>query len=150
MMVATSAGASLGYTLSSEEFPPHELVAQVRRAEEAGFAYALISDHFHPWIGAQGESPHVWTVLGAIAHATSRIRVGTGVTCPIIRQHPAVVAHAAATAARLMPGRFFLGVGTGENLNEHVVGAGWLRPGCASRCSRRRSRSSGRCGTATR
>jgi G6PDH family F420-dependent oxidoreductase len=118
----------IGYTLSSEEFGPDALVEQARMAEEAGFSYALISDHFHPWVEAQGHSPHVWSVLGAIAHATTTLRVGTGVTCPIIRQHPAVVAHAAATVARLMPGRFFLGLGTGENLNEHVVGAGWPPP----------------------
>jgi coenzyme F420-dependent glucose-6-phosphate dehydrogenase len=120
---------TLGYALSSEEFGPEELVEQARMAEAAGFAYALISDHFHPWVGAQGQSPNVWPVLGAIAGATAALRVGTGVTCPIIRQHPAVVAHAAATVARLMPGRFFLGAGTGENLNEHVVGAGWPPPG---------------------
>jgi G6PDH family F420-dependent oxidoreductase len=127
---ATRVGDALvGYTLSSEEFAPDELVAQARMAEEAGFSYALVSDHFHPWVDAQGQSPHVWTVLGAIARATTTLRVGTGVTCPIIRQHPAVVAHAAATVARLMPGRFFLGLGTGENLNEHVVGAGWPSPG---------------------
>jgi coenzyme F420-dependent glucose-6-phosphate dehydrogenase len=126
---SSNGGVALGYALSSEEFPPDELVAQARMAEEAGFAYALISDHFHPWIGAQGESPHVWSVLGAIAGATTTLRVGTGVTCPIVRQHPSIVAHAAATVARLMPGRFFLGVGTGENLNEHVVGAGWPPPG---------------------
>ena len=122
-------GVQLGFGLSCEEFTPGELVEQARRAEEAGFGHALISDHFHPWIDAQGQSPHVWTVLGAIAGATSSIRVGTGVSCPILRQHPAIVAQAAATVARLMPGRFFLGVGTGENLNEHVVGAPWPPPG---------------------
>jgi coenzyme F420-dependent glucose-6-phosphate dehydrogenase len=85
----------------------------------------LISDHYHPWIDRQGESPFVWAVIGAIANATDRLRLGTGVTCPTIRIHPAIVAQAAATCASLMPGRFFLGVGSGENLNEHVVGERW-------------------------
>jgi coenzyme F420-dependent glucose-6-phosphate dehydrogenase len=85
----------------------------------------MISDHFHPWIDRQGHSPFVWSVLGGIAQATERIPVGTGVTCPIIRIHPAVIAHAAATAAVMLPGRFLLGVGTGENLNEHVLGFRW-------------------------
>ncbi len=115
----------IGYTLSSEEHPPSDLVRHARRAEEAGFSYALVSDHFHPWVDAQGESPFVWATLGGLAEATERIRVGTGVTCPTIRIHPAVIAQAAATVASMMPGRFFLGVGTGENLNEHVVGARW-------------------------
>ncbi len=115
----------IGYALSSEEHPPNDLVAFARRAEEAGFTYALISDHFHPWVGAQGESPFVWATLGGIAQATERLRVGTGVTCPTIRTHPAIIAHAAATVGAMMPGRFFLGVGTGENLNEHVTGARW-------------------------
>ncbi|MDQ3859824.1 MAG: TIGR03557 family F420-dependent LLM class oxidoreductase [Actinomycetota bacterium] len=115
----------IGYALSSEEHPPNDLVAFARRAEDAGFTYALISDHFHPWVGAQGESPFVWATLGGIAQATERLRVGTGVTCPTIRTHPAIIAHAAATVGAMMPGRFFLGVGTGENLNEHVTGARW-------------------------
>jgi coenzyme F420-dependent glucose-6-phosphate dehydrogenase len=115
----------IGYALSSEEHPPSDLVAHARLAEEAGFTHALVSDHFHPWVDAQGESPFVWATLGGIAEATERIRVGTGVTCPMIRTHPAVIAHAAATVAAMMPGRFFLGLGTGENLNEHVVGARW-------------------------
>lgn len=115
----------IGYKLSAEEFPARELVALAARAEEAGFAFALVSDHFHPWTSRQGQSPFVWTVLGAIAHATSRIRIGTAVTCPTMRIHPALVAQAAATTATLMPGRFVLGLGAGENLNEHVVGAGW-------------------------
>jgi G6PDH family F420-dependent oxidoreductase len=118
----------VGYKLSSEEFGARSLVDYAVRAESAGFDFALISDHFHPWTDRQGESPFVWGVLGAIARATSRLRVGTAVTCPTIRTHPAIVAHAAATAAALMPGRFFLGVGTGENLNEHVVGCGWPAP----------------------
>ena len=115
----------IGYALSSEEHPPNDLVALARRAEEAGFAYALISDHFHPWVDAQGHSPFVWGTIGGIAQATERLRLGTGVTCPMIRTHPAIIAHAAATAEAMMPGRFFLGVGTGENLNEHVTGARW-------------------------
>ncbi|HEX2056911.1 MAG TPA: TIGR03557 family F420-dependent LLM class oxidoreductase [Actinomycetota bacterium] len=115
----------IGYALSSEEHPPSDLVKHARLAEEAGFSHALISDHFHPWVGSQGESPFVWATLGGIAEATERIRVGTGVTCPMIRTHPVVIAHAAATVAAMMPGRFFLGLGTGENLNEHVIGARW-------------------------
>jgi G6PDH family F420-dependent oxidoreductase len=115
----------VGLALSSEEHPPHELVRQALLGEVAGFEYALISDHFHPWTDAQGESPFVWSVIGAIAQATDDLRLGTGVTCPTIRTHPAVIAQAAATCGALMPGRFFLGVGTGENLNEHVVGARW-------------------------
>ena len=116
---------SLGYSLSTEEQRPEDLVRFACRAEEIGFEYASISDHFHPWIDAQGNSPFAWSVLGAIANATTRLRVGTGVTCPTFRYHPAIVAQAAATVASLMPGRFFLGVGTGENLNEHVIGAKW-------------------------
>jgi G6PDH family F420-dependent oxidoreductase len=115
----------LGYSLSSEEHRPLDLVDHACRAEEAGFTYALVSDHFHPWIDRQGQSPFVWGVLGGIAARTESLRVGTGVTCPLMRIHPAIVAHAAATAAALMPGRFFLGVGTGENLNEHVLGHRW-------------------------
>jgi coenzyme F420-dependent glucose-6-phosphate dehydrogenase len=115
----------LGYALSSEEFSPNDLVRYAQRAEEAGFTFALISDHYHPWIDRQGQSPFVWSVLGGIAHATKRLRLGTGVTCPTIRIHPAIIAQAAATAAAMMPGRFFLGVGTGENLNEHILGDRW-------------------------
>ena len=115
----------LGFALSSEEHTPPDLVRQAARAEEAGFGFIGISDHFHPWVRAQGHSPFVWGVLGAIAQATERIRIGTGVTCPIVRTHPAIVAHAAATAACLMPGRFFLGVGSGEALNEHILGHRW-------------------------
>src|ERR687883_157173 len=115
----------LGYALSSEEHTPNDLVRYARRAEEVGFAFALISDHYHPWLDQQGQSPFVWSVVGAIAHATQRLRLGTGVTCPTMRIHPAIVAQAAATAAAMMPGRFFLGVGTGENLNEHILGDRW-------------------------
>ena len=116
---------SWGFTLSSEEHPPAALVAQAERAEAAGFDFLTISDHFHPWIDEQGHSPFVWTVLGAVANVTDRVRVGTGVTCPILRVHPAVVAHAAATTAVLFEGRFFLGLGTGEALNEHILGQRW-------------------------
>jgi coenzyme F420-dependent glucose-6-phosphate dehydrogenase len=115
----------LGFALSSEDHPPIELVHQAQLAERAGFTFGLISDHFHPWVSDQGHSPFVWSTLGGIAHATEKIRMGTGVTCPLIRIHPAIVAQAAATVAAMMPGRFFLGVGTGENLNEHVTGARW-------------------------
>ncbi len=117
--------AEIGYALSSEEHAPNDLVKYARRAEEAGFTFALISDHFHPWVDSQGHSPFVWSVIGAIAHATERLRLGTGVTCPLIRIHPAIIAQAAATAAAMLPGRFFLGVGTGENLNEHILGDRW-------------------------
>jgi G6PDH family F420-dependent oxidoreductase len=119
------ATAKIGYALSSEEHTPNALVHHARLAEQAGFTFALISDHFHPWVDAQGHSPFVWSVLGAIAHATERLELGTGVTCPTTRIHPAIIAHAAATVAAMMPGRFFLGVGTGENLNEHVLGHRW-------------------------
>jgi G6PDH family F420-dependent oxidoreductase len=115
----------VGYSLSSEEHRPQALVEQARRAEEIGFSFALISDHFHPWIDRQGQSPFVWSVIGSIAQVTKRMRLGTGVTCPLIRIHPAVIAQAAATAAVMMPGRFFLGLGTGENLNEHITGQHW-------------------------
>jgi G6PDH family F420-dependent oxidoreductase len=115
----------LGYALSSEEHRPLDLIRHARQAEGHGFTFALISDHFHPWIDRQGQSPFVWSVAGGIAATTDALRLGTGVTCPTIRIHPAIVAQAAATAADMMPGRFFLGVGTGENLNEHVLGARW-------------------------
>jgi coenzyme F420-dependent glucose-6-phosphate dehydrogenase len=116
---------SWGYTLSSEEHPPEVLVRCAQRAEAIGFDFLTVSDHYHPWIGAQGQSPFVWTTLGAVAATTTRIRAGTGVTCPILRIHPAIIAHAAATTARLFGDRFFFGVGTGENLNEHVTGLHW-------------------------
>jgi coenzyme F420-dependent glucose-6-phosphate dehydrogenase len=115
----------IGYAISSEEFRPNELVENAVQAEETGFGYALISDHFHPWMDSQGHSPFVWSVIGGIAHRTSRLQLGTGVTAPIIRIHPAILAHATATVADMMPGRFFFGVGTGEYLNEHVTGEHW-------------------------
>jgi G6PDH family F420-dependent oxidoreductase len=114
-----------GYTLSSEEHGPRRLVEHAVAAERAGFDFAVISDHFHPWIDRQGESPFVWGVLGAVAQATERIPLATGVTCPTMRINPAIVAQAAATAALLLPGRFSLGVGSGENLNEHILGERW-------------------------
>ncbi|MEY2396966.1 MAG: hypothetical protein QOJ00_140 [Actinomycetota bacterium] len=114
-----------GYTLSSEEHGPRTLVDNARLAEEAGFDFLSISDHFHPWMETQGHSPFVWSVLGGIAAATTHIDVGVGVTCPIIRIHPAVVAHAAATTSLLFGDRFFFGVGTGEALNEHILGHRW-------------------------
>ena len=118
----------LGFALSSEEHAPNDLVRWAVRAEEAGFSYALISDHYHPWVDNQGHSPFVWAVIGGIAQATERLRLGTGVTCPTVRIHPAVIAQAAATAQSMMEGRFFLGVGAGENLNEHILGDYWPSP----------------------
>ncbi|HEX8099527.1 MAG TPA: TIGR03557 family F420-dependent LLM class oxidoreductase [Actinomycetota bacterium] len=118
----------IGYALSSEEHPPSALVENARKAEEAGFPFAFISDHYHPWIDRQGHSPFVWSVIGGIAQVTERLRLATGVTCPTVRTHPAIIAQAAATAACMMPGRFMLGVGSGENLNEHILGMGWPEP----------------------
>lgn len=115
----------IGYWLSSEEHEPRDLVNYARQAEELGFPFLQISDHFHPWIDRQGHSPFIWAVLGGIANATERIKVQTAVTCPIIRIHPVILAQAAATTAALMPGRFLFGVGTGENLNEHILGTHW-------------------------
>jgi G6PDH family F420-dependent oxidoreductase len=114
----------IGCSLSSEEHDPRALVEQARRAEDAGFAALWISDHFHPWIDEQGHSPFVWSVIGAIAQATN-LPVTTGVTCPTMRIHPAVVAQAAATSSLLLEGRFALGVGSGEALNEHILGDRW-------------------------
>ena len=117
--------AKIGYTLSSEEFGPRELVRFAARAEQAGFDFASISDHFHPWVDKQGNSPFVWGTLGGVAVATERLEVITGVTCPTTRIHPAIVAQAAATAAVMFDGRFSLGIGSGENLNEHILGDRW-------------------------
>ncbi|MPY91531.1 MAG: TIGR03557 family F420-dependent LLM class oxidoreductase [Acidimicrobiia bacterium] len=119
---------SFGYTLSSEEHAPADLVRNAARAEEVGFDFVSISDHYHPWVSEQGHSPFVWSVLGAISEATESIGVGIGVTCPIMRVHPAIIAQAAATTSLLLRGRFFLGVGTGEALNEHILGQRWPRP----------------------
>jgi G6PDH family F420-dependent oxidoreductase len=112
----------IGYKLSSEAFGPAELIRQAKRAEEAGFDFVEMSDHYHPWLDNQGHSPFTWTVFGAIAAQTDRIGLATGVTCPTIRYHPAIIAQAAATLALVSDGRFTLGVGSGERLNEHVVG----------------------------
>jgi G6PDH family F420-dependent oxidoreductase len=118
----------IGFAISSEDHEPNELVRQAALAEQHGFTFCLISDHYHPWIDKQGHAPFVWSTLGGIAQATSTIRVGTGVTCPMIRIHPAIVAQAAASVACMLDGRFFLGVGTGENLNEHILGDRWPLP----------------------
>jgi G6PDH family F420-dependent oxidoreductase len=120
--------ATYGYKLMSEEHGPSDLVRNASRAEEAGFDFVAISDHFHPWLSSQGHSPAAWTVLGAIAARTQRVGLVTAVTCPTIRYHPATVAQSAATLALLSSGRFTLGLGSGENLNEHVVGMGWPPP----------------------
>ena len=117
-----------GYTLSSEEHPPGALVAAAVNAEQADFDFCSISDHFHPWIEAQGHSPFAWAVLGAIAARTETIELMTGVTCPTVRLHPAIVAQAAATTALLSEGRFSLGLGSGEALNEHILGHRWPPP----------------------
>jgi G6PDH family F420-dependent oxidoreductase len=115
----------IGYKLAAEGFGPAELVRQAVLAERAGFDFVEISDHFHPWLDNQGHSPFAWSVLGSIAAKTERIGLATGVTCPIVRYHPAIIAQAAATLALLSNGRFTLGVGSGERLNEHVVGRGF-------------------------
>jgi G6PDH family F420-dependent oxidoreductase len=115
----------IGYFLSSEEYGPKDLVEQAVRAEAAGWTELLISDHYHPWVDAQGHSPFAWGVIGAIAAATTDVTLTTGVTCPTVRIHPAVLAQATATASLLLDGRFRFGVGSGENLNEHILGDGW-------------------------
>jgi G6PDH family F420-dependent oxidoreductase len=115
---------SMGYFLSCEEFGPRELVQQARQAKEAGFERLWISDHYHPWNDAQGQSPFVWSVLGALSEAVD-LPVTTAVTCPTVRLHPAVIAQAAATAAVQHDNRFVLGVGSGEALNEHIFGDAW-------------------------
>ncbi len=114
----------IGYFLSSEEWGPRELLDQARMAEEAGFEALWISDHYHPWISEQGNSPFLWSVIGGLSQAT-QLPVATGVVCPTMRIHPAIIAQAAATSAVMLEGRFALGVGTGENLNEHILGDPW-------------------------
>jgi G6PDH family F420-dependent oxidoreductase len=114
----------IGYFLSSEEFGPRDQIEQARMAEAAGFEALWISDHYHPWTKEQGQSPFVWSVIGALSQATS-LPVTTAVTCPTMRIHPAIMAQAAATSAVMLEGRFNFGVGTGENLNEHVLGDRW-------------------------
>jgi G6PDH family F420-dependent oxidoreductase len=115
---------SVGYFLSCEEFGPRELVRQAQLAEQAGFERFWISDHYHPWLRAQGQSPFVWSVIGALSQVTS-LPISTAVTCPMIRIHPAIIAQASATAAVQCGGDFVLGVGTGEALNEHILGDRW-------------------------
>jgi G6PDH family F420-dependent oxidoreductase len=124
----------IGYKLMSEEHGPVELVRNAKRAEDAGFDFAAISDHFFPWLEEQGHSPLAWSVLGAVASATQRLDLMTAVTCPIMRYHPAVIAQGAATLAVLSGNRFTLGLGAGERLNEHVTGEGW--PGVVERQTR--------------
>jgi G6PDH family F420-dependent oxidoreductase len=114
-----------GYTLMTEQSGPKDLVDYAVRAEDAGFEFEVMSDHYFPWLSAQGHAPYAWSVLGAVAHATERVDLMTYVTCPTVRYHPAVVAQKAATVQLLADGRFTLGLGSGENLNEHVVGQGW-------------------------
>ena len=114
-----------GYTLMTEQAGPKELVGHAERAEQVGFDFEVMSDHYFPWLAAQGHAPYAWSVLGAVAHVTSRVELMTYVTCPTMRYHPAVVAQKAATVQLLADGRFTLGLGSGENLNEHVVGADW-------------------------
>ncbi|MHB9756383.1 LLM class F420-dependent oxidoreductase [Streptomyces sp. BYX5S] len=115
----------IGYTLMTEQAGPRELVGHAVGAEETGFDFSVTSDHYFPWLRSQGHSPYAWSVLGAVAQATSRLPLMTYVTCPTFRYHPAVVAQKAATLQLLSEGRFRLGLGSGENLNEHVVGSGW-------------------------
>jgi G6PDH family F420-dependent oxidoreductase len=117
--------AEYGYTLMCEQRGPRELVGDAEAAEEAGFDFAVVSDHYFPWLRSQGHSPNAWALLGAVAEATERLPLMTYVTCPIMRYHPVVVAQQAATVHLLSNGRFTLGLGAGENLNEHVLGRGW-------------------------
>ena len=114
-----------GYTLMSEQSAPRELVGHAAAAEQAGFDFEVISDHYFPWLDEMGHSPYAWSVLGAVTQVTDRVELMTYVTCPTLRYHPAVVAQKAATVDLLSDGRFTLGLGAGENLNEHVVGRGW-------------------------
>ncbi|BBN49442.1 hypothetical protein MAHJHV64_03730 [Mycobacterium avium subsp. hominissuis] len=139
----------IGYFLSCEQFGPKELVDQAKRAQDAGFEALWISDHFHPWNDEQGQSPFVWSVIGALSEATS-LPVSTAVTCPTIRIHPAIIAQAAATAAVQLQGRFVLGVGSGEALNEHILGDPWPSAGVRLQMLERPSRSSASCTRAAR
>ncbi|UGT43546.1 TIGR03557 family F420-dependent LLM class oxidoreductase [Nocardia yamanashiensis] len=123
-----------GYTLMTEQSGPRELVGYAVAAEQAGFDFLVSSDHFSPWLEEQGHAPHAWTMLGAVAQATDSIPLMTYVTCPTLRYHPVIVAQQAATLQILAEGRFTLGLGSGESLNEHVVGMGW--PGVAERHER--------------
>src|SRR5579863_7610199 len=114
-----------GYTMMCEQSPPGQLVRDLQMAERAGFGFSVISDHYQPWLGSQGHSGYAWSILGAAAQATERIGLMSFVTCPILRYHPAIVAQKAATVQILSNNRFRLGLGAGENLNEHVVGQRW-------------------------
>jgi coenzyme F420-dependent glucose-6-phosphate dehydrogenase len=120
-----SSMVEIGYKLASEEHGPLDLIRYARLAEDAGFSFAMISDHYHPWISREGQSPFVWSTIGGISQITADLKLATGVTCPTMRYHPAIIAQAAATAAAMMPDRFMLGLGTGENLNEHILGDRW-------------------------
>jgi G6PDH family F420-dependent oxidoreductase len=115
----------IGYTLMTEQAGPRELVEHAALAEQAGFDFEVMSDHYSPWLDEQGHAPYAWSVLGAVTQATERVELMTYVTCPTMRYHPAVVAQKAATVQLLSGNRFTLGLGAGENLNEHVVGRGW-------------------------
>ncbi|HEX6874982.1 MAG TPA: TIGR03557 family F420-dependent LLM class oxidoreductase, partial [Nocardioidaceae bacterium] len=114
-----------GYTLMTEQSGPRELVRYAGGAEQAGFDFEVMSDHYFPWLDEQGHAGYAWSMLGAVTQATERVELMTYVTCPILRYHPAVVAQKAATIGILSDNRFMLGLGAGENLNEHVVGQGW-------------------------
>jgi G6PDH family F420-dependent oxidoreductase len=116
---------NFGYTLMTEQSGPKDLVRYAIAAENAGFDFEVSSDHYSPWLTSQGHAPYAWAVLGAVAQAISRVELATYVTCPTLRYHPAVVAQKSATLHLLADGRFILGLGAGENLNEHVVGDGW-------------------------
>src|SRR3984885_15314548 len=129
-----------GYTMMCEQSPPDQLVRDVQRAEEAGFEFSVTSDHYQPWLSSQGHSGYAWSILGAAAQATERIQLMTYVTCPTIRYHPAVVAQKAATVQILSGNRFRLGLGAGENLNEHVVGEAWPSVGAPPRVMGRAGR----------
>ncbi|MFE1646942.1 LLM class F420-dependent oxidoreductase [Microbacterium sp. P01] len=117
--------ARFGYTLMTEQSGPRELVRYAVAAEELGYDFEVSSDHFSPWLTSQGHAPNAWVTLGAVAQATSKVELMTYVTCPTMRYHPALVAQQSATLQILSEGRFILGLGSGENLNEHVIGEGW-------------------------
>lgn len=115
----------IGYKLSSEDTHPLDLINYAEKAEKAGFNFAMISDHYHPWVNKQNQSPFSWSTLGGISQVTKSLNIGTAVTCPTIRMHPAIIAQATATTASMMPNRFIFGVGSGEYLNEHILGDHW-------------------------
>src|ERR1700710_1610206 len=119
----------IGLKIATEAFGPKEVVRQATEAEDAAFDFVELSDHYHPWLESQGHSGFTWSMLGSMAQATERIGLVTGVTCPSFRYHPAIIAQAAATMQILSDGRFTLGVGSGERLNEHIVAQGWPEVG---------------------